>query len=350
MSDSFLTAVATRASETMATAFTEPTHVCFICFDADGCAPLLQTGCGCRGSAGWVHGSCAVTAAAAQQERTGSWGGGGKHPWQLCPTCRVPYSGALKLLLAREWCRRSSCLPAEAPERFAARTTLGNALQLSGELAEAEQVVRANLQTAATVHGAEHRFTLGTRMNLGLLLGSLGKARESEAEFKALLAVQRRVLGEEHPDSLATALQLAGAALALGRNAAAEEQYRATLAVVRRKRLVAPPWAFVRRALTRAVLALCLAADPSAGRGAPEHARVRDEPGQRSGQPGQVRRGGEGLPRQPRAQAAQARAGARVPPRRSMPPCHVRCSRALPMTPREGKRERWWRRRRRRTR
>ena len=56
----------------------------------------------------------------------------------------------------------------------------------------AEQVVRANLQTAATVHGAEHRFTLGTRMNLGLLLGSLGKPRESEAEFKALLAVQRR--------------------------------------------------------------------------------------------------------------------------------------------------------------
>ena len=178
-------------------------------------------------------------------------------------------------------------------------------------------------------------------MNLGLLLGSLGKPRESEAEFKALLAVQRRVLGVEHPDSLATALQLAGAALALGRNAAAEEQYRATLAVVRRKRLAAPPWAFVRRALTCAVLALCLAADPSAGRGAPEHARVRDEPGQRSGQPGQVRRGGEGLPRQPRAQAAQARAGARVPPRRSMPPCHVRCSRALPMTPREGKRERW---------
>ena len=134
---------------------------------------------------------------------------GGKHPWQLCATCSVPYTGQLKLVLAREWCRRSASLPAAAPELFAARTSLGNALSASGALAEAEAVVRDNLQAAEAAHGAEHRFALGTRMNLGLLLASLGRAREAEACFEALAVVQRRCLGPEHPDTLATVENLA---------------------------------------------------------------------------------------------------------------------------------------------
>ena len=46
---------------------------------------LLPMGCGCRGSSGWVHAACAVQAAAAQQERAGTWAGDrGRYPWQLC--------------------------------------------------------------------------------------------------------------------------------------------------------------------------------------------------------------------------------------------------------------------------
>ena len=95
-------------------------HACIVCLESESTesSPLLQTGCGCRGSAGWIHAQCAVAAAAAQQERTGSWGGGGKHPWQLCATCRVPYTGPLKLALARAWCARTVDLPADAMERL----------------------------------------------------------------------------------------------------------------------------------------------------------------------------------------------------------------------------------------
>ena len=52
---------------------------CLICLEA--AEPMVQLGCGCRGSMGWVHEQCAIRAAAAQQERTGTWAG--KHPWQL---------------------------------------------------------------------------------------------------------------------------------------------------------------------------------------------------------------------------------------------------------------------------
>ena len=40
---------------------------CFICLERDR-EYLVGMGCGCRGSAGWVHESCALKAAAAQQE------------------------------------------------------------------------------------------------------------------------------------------------------------------------------------------------------------------------------------------------------------------------------------------
>ena len=85
---------------------------CFICLEeATGptAAPLLQTGCGCRGTAGHVHALCAMRAAAAEHERAGTWAG--KHPWQLCATCKLPFTGALKLALAQEWCRRTEPLP-----------------------------------------------------------------------------------------------------------------------------------------------------------------------------------------------------------------------------------------------
>lgn len=50
-----------------------------------GSGKLLPVGCGCRGSSGWVHAACAVQAAAAQQERAGTWAGDrGRYPWQLC--------------------------------------------------------------------------------------------------------------------------------------------------------------------------------------------------------------------------------------------------------------------------
>ena len=156
---------------------------CIICLESQGGEQrdkLLALGCGCRGSSGFVHERCAVQAAAAQQERAGTWSGPvGKHPWQLCPTCRLPYTGALKLALAQEWCRRTEALNARDTQRFAARTTLGNALSAAGKLAEAEVVVRGNLETVTELHGSEHRMALGTTLNLGLIIDGLGRHAEA---------------------------------------------------------------------------------------------------------------------------------------------------------------------------
>ena len=44
-----------------------------------------------------MHAACAIRAAVAQQERFGTWAARAGHPWQLCTTCKLPYTGALKL-------------------------------------------------------------------------------------------------------------------------------------------------------------------------------------------------------------------------------------------------------------
>ena len=163
---------------------------CFVCLETVGRTALLPTGCACRGSSGWIHEDCAMQAAAAAQERAGTWAGAGRNPWQTCPTCKVAYTGALKLALAREWCRRTASLSREDTQRFAAHTTLGNALSASGKLAEAEDVVRGNLEVATRLHGPEHPHTMGTTMNLGLLLSSQGKMDAAEAVYRELLPLQ----------------------------------------------------------------------------------------------------------------------------------------------------------------
>jgi len=109
-----------------------------------------------------------------------------------------------------------------------------NALSAAGRLAEAEAVVRGNLEAAKALHGAEHRHSLGTTLNLGLLLDGQGKHKEAAQVYSDLLINQTRVLGAEHRDTLNTAMQLAGAALHEGRNAEAERQYSDVLATQRR--------------------------------------------------------------------------------------------------------------------
>ena len=111
---------------------------CFICLETgDPATPLLPTGCGCRGDAAYIHEVCATKAAVASVQRSQgrSWAG-----WQLCPTCKQRYTGALKLALAREWCRRTEASPDDTKlqdEAFAARTSLGNALSEASRVNEA---------------------------------------------------------------------------------------------------------------------------------------------------------------------------------------------------------------------
>ena len=104
----------------------------------------------------------------------------------------MPYSGGLKLVLAQEWCRRTAHLDAAADtERFAARTTMSNALSALGRLAEAEEVVRSLLTAAIERHGSEHPHALGTHMNLAVLLSNQGKLDECEAICAQLLETRK---------------------------------------------------------------------------------------------------------------------------------------------------------------
>ena len=68
---------------------------CFICLQPGGRRAagreLLRGGCACRGTSGFVHTSCAVTAARIQAET-----------WVVCPTCKQFWTGDLQLRLARE--------------------------------------------------------------------------------------------------------------------------------------------------------------------------------------------------------------------------------------------------------
>ena len=102
---------------------------------------------------------------------------------------KVPYTGPLKLSLAREWCRRTDALAPEDTQRFAARTTLGNALSASGAIAEAIDVVRGNLEVVTGLQGEEHPHTLGTTMNLGILLHGQGKVEEASTLYTSVLEV-----------------------------------------------------------------------------------------------------------------------------------------------------------------
>ena len=208
--------------------------VCFICLESGEEAVLLPTGCGCRGTAGHVHERCAIQGALATQARNGTWAGK-QHPWQLCQTCRLPYTGSLKLALAQAWSRRTDGLSDSDPAQYmAARTALGNALSAEGRLEEAEGVVRDNLARARALYGTGHRMAMGIRFNLGLVLDGQGKSEEAAHVYTELNTEQQRVLGPEHPDTLMSAMQIANSDLNAGRNEEAATKYRRVLDVQRR--------------------------------------------------------------------------------------------------------------------
>ncbi|WP_143185980.1 tetratricopeptide repeat protein, partial [Saccharopolyspora kobensis] len=72
-------------------------------------------------------------------------------------------------------------------------------LRAGGDLAGAEERVRALLGQVRADVGEEHPDTVAARNLLAWVLQDRGELAEAEAEFRAVLKVERRVLGEEHP-------------------------------------------------------------------------------------------------------------------------------------------------------
>ena len=151
--------------------------VCLICFEAS--PPPIQSGCACRGPAGFAHLDCLIKAAQALVERTGPRGAQG---WFTCQTCEQVFTGAMCIGLANAWWSQVRDRAEEDPERLADRSNLATSLYRQGKHAEAEEMQREVLAVRKRVLGAEHPDTLSSFGVLQVLEDKLASARESEVQ------------------------------------------------------------------------------------------------------------------------------------------------------------------------
>jgi hypothetical protein len=229
--------IAPTAEGRSAATTSRPTHVvaanasdggaCIICLGDD--PSPIQSGCACRGDAGLAHVECRT------QNSAHRMANGIQHDgWWKCGTCGQHFTGAMQLGLAEAWWSSAQRLPNENERRWAAASTLANALYAQGRYGEAEAMYRETLAVQQRVLGSANPETLNTASNLADVLNAQGKYSEAETMFRETLAVQERVLGSEHPDTLNTASNLAIALDLQGKYSEAETLYRETLAVQQR--------------------------------------------------------------------------------------------------------------------
>lgn len=123
---------------------------------------------------------------------------------------------------------------AEHRDTLGCRGNLAAALDYQGKHAEAEVENRARIAIEERVLGPEHPDTLSSRNNLANVLDNQGKHAEAEAENRAVLAIQERVLSPEHPNILNSRNNLTASLHSQGKYAEAEAEYRAVLAIQER--------------------------------------------------------------------------------------------------------------------
>lgn len=128
-----------------------PQPACWVCGAEKKGAPM-HCGCGCVGHAGHVHLDCAVAAAREEWER-----------WFDCPTCGQPWTGKLKLALARARVDLMSHRPAHDAERQSAEEMLSDALRDARELAmlAAEREALRKRQSSAPEDRAQQETDSG---------------------------------------------------------------------------------------------------------------------------------------------------------------------------------------------
>ena len=181
---------------------------CFICLESQG---LLLRGCACRGSAGFMHLSCLVTAAQVNAAR-----------WHTCPTCEQRWTGRLKLAIARA--HYDLLTPDSAGgegEVLQAAMDLTWALRESCQLDEALQLGQETLSTARRTSGDEHVTTLTAMGILASVYGAVGDHAAALPLETHVLTVRRRLLGNDHHATLTTVTNLGVTHLQLGSYAAA---------------------------------------------------------------------------------------------------------------------------------
>ena len=133
--------------------------ICWICHEgASAAAPLLSTGCACRGSAGLAHLTCLVTAA--NHDVT---------VWNVCPTCKQEFTGELDVQLAKARWALVRERPADDEERLFVANNLAVTLKESGgDDAGALRLMEEVLAVRRRTLGDEHAYTLDSIINLAL--------------------------------------------------------------------------------------------------------------------------------------------------------------------------------------
>jgi tetratricopeptide (TPR) repeat protein len=112
--------------------------------------------------------------------------------------------------------------------------TMGTAFIALGEYGSAEKHLERALATYDRIRGAQHRDTVGARMNLAVLRFRQGRLDEARKLHEANLEIQRQTQGPEHPDTLKTINNLANVFMAQGRYEETRQLLEANLPIVRR--------------------------------------------------------------------------------------------------------------------
>jgi hypothetical protein len=177
----------------------EDAPVCYICLESDeeagrrvGVGELVHGGCGCRGSAGFAHLPCLVSAAESNSDS-----------WIYCPTCKQKYTGRAAFGLAQAAVNDERLSPGVT------QTNLANALADKGEWAEAKRLYQEILAGVTAQLGPAHTSTLATKMNLASLLRDMGERAEAKRLYQEVVAGETAQLGPAHTSTLMTKNSLA---------------------------------------------------------------------------------------------------------------------------------------------
>ena len=163
---------------------------CVICLEGTSTADNpLGRDCACRGSAGWSHVPCLISAAKQKSES-----------WSSCPTCKQRWTGRTRLKLAEARVTHDIDNPTDNIERITALDEFAMAMD---EEADDPQAALAYFQEAqrieTIVHGEEHERVMASKVNTATLqMQRLRDPRGALPVLKEVLQVQSRVLGEAH--------------------------------------------------------------------------------------------------------------------------------------------------------
>jgi tetratricopeptide (TPR) repeat protein len=127
-------------------------------------------------------------------------------------------------------CKKAVADPAPLnPDILAVRSCTAQLLQLRGQLAEAETLLRAVLADTRTIFFEGSPESVDARYALAELLDYRGRMAEAEEEYRAVFAARSSSLGQDHPQTLAARKGVARMSHQRGRLQEAEDEYRLVL-------------------------------------------------------------------------------------------------------------------------